>query len=276
MAQESPFRPISDDEYAKLFNTLKRTSDLDTIIRNGIIQPILNKYADKAIDVMSVGAGIGWLEDEIIRHPNLKINSILAIEPNQKHAEKLKEKSLNWKYTTSNIDTSYFSENYDTEMRFDVILMVHSIYYLENPTDAIIKLKSFLKDGGQVMIDVRGEKSGFELVKCMQEYLKIPTSTCIYGSLYHAGMLIEDLKENDIKYQKQEYMASIDVSEFIERKPTPFSNDCVSFLLHTRYENLDKELQEEIYKIVRNRVTVTEDNRFMFGQSNSFIYMENV
>ena len=274
--KNSHFSPISDEEYTQLYITFKQNSNQDMLVRNGIITHILNKYGGKSIDLMSIGAGIGWLEDEIIRHSGVKVSSILAIEPNPEHAEKLKEKSTGWRDTISYIDTSFFTENYDTTMRFDVILMIHSIYYLENPIDAIIKLKSFLKIGGQVMIVVRGEKGGFELVTKMQEYFKIPQSKLIYGSLYNAGMLVDGLKKKSVEYQIQEQMVLVDVSNFIEKKNTPLSNDCVSFLLHTIYENLDKELQDGIYQMVRDRVTVTNDNRFMFGILNSFIHVENI
>ena len=276
MAQESLPRPITDEEYAQLYITLKRRSNQDAVVRNGTMTPILSKYGGKYIDVMSIGAGVGWLEDELIRHPDIKVNSILAIEPNLEHAEKMREKSAHWKDTDFDIDTAYFNENYNTTKKFDVILVIHSIYYVENPVNAIIKLKSFLKLGGLLLIAVRGKKGGYELMTRVHEYFKLSPSDVTYGSVYSEEMFTDGLKRNGIKYHVEEVMALHDVSDFIEKKATPFSNDCVSFLTHIIYENLDKELQDDLYKIVKDSVTLTKDNRYMFGHLNSFIHVENI
>ena len=273
MAQEGLPKPITDEEYAQLYITLKRRSDQDAIIRNGTMKSILSKYDGKTIDVMSIGAGIGWLEDEIIKHPHLKVNSMLAIEPNPEHAEKLREKSTTWNDTIGIVDTSYFNENYDTARKFDVILIIHSIYYVENPADAIIKLRSFLKPGGHVLVAVRGEKGGYDLITRVYKHYKIAPSAIIFGGVCNAAMLTDRFKKNGIKYQVQEVMALHDVSDFIEKKAVPFANDCISFLIHTMYENLDRELQNDIYKFVKDYV-ILKDNRYMFGHLNSFIEVE--
>ena len=274
MAQANIFKILTDEEYARMFKTFIRNSSQNMLVRNEVIQSLVDNYSDGPFDLMSIGAGVGWLEDEIIKHPSLKVKTILAIEPNPEHAEKLEEKSNEWIDTQCNIDTSYFDDSYETAMKFDVVLLVHSIYYTKSPINTIIKAKSFLKPGGQVLIVLRGERGGLELAACLHKQVKIDPSICTYnweGSV----QLIEELKRNGIKYQIQNFTDLHDVTDFIERNNTPTSSDTVSFLLHTKYEDLNTELQDEIYKVVRSRITVGKGNRKMFNHVNSFICVGN-
>ena len=274
MARESNFKMITDEEYSRMFITFKRDSNQDAIIRDGIMTQMLHKYGGKSIDMMSIGAGTGWLEDEIIRHPRMKVDSIVAIEPDPERAEILREKSANWKDTITTVDLSYFAENYEIAKQFDVILMIHSLYYTREPIRAIEKAKSFLKPGGQVMIAIRGSKGGIELASCLHEHVTIDPSICIF-SWESSEYLTEKLKKNDIKYQIQDLTSFHDVTDFIERNNTPTCNDTVSFFLHTNYDELDKGLQGDLYNIVKDRITVTKDKKHMFNHVTSFIFVDS-
>ena len=275
MAQKKVLKMLDNNEYVKMFATFKENSNQDEVVRDGIIAPIIKKYGGKAFDLMSIGAGVGWLEDDIIRHPELKVNIILAIEPNPEHVEKIREKSAKWKDTISYIETGYFNDDYNTIMRFDVILMVNSIYYIRDPIGVIIKAKSFLKPGGQIMIVMQGEQGNFELTSCLHKQVKFSQSMYTYN-LENSALLVERLQKNNIKYQMQNFNGLLDVTDFIERKHTPSCNDTISFILHSKYEDLDNELQDYIYKIANERAIVTKDNRYLYSHVNSLIIIESV
>ena len=274
MAQESIFKMITNEEYAKVYKTFMRNSTQVGLVRNEIMNFIVNNYKNKSLDLMSIGAGAGWLEDEIIKHAELKVDNILAIEPNIEHAEKLKEKSTEWKDTQCTIDTSYFDENYKTTMKFDVILLVHSIYYTGSPINTVVALKSCLKPEGQILIVIRGERGGFELASCLHKRVRIDATACKY-SWEGSVQLIEGLEKYGINYQIKSFPGLYDVTDFIERNDTPTRNDPITFLLHMNYEDLDKEMQEEIYKVAKGGVTVTKDKRHMITHTNSFIFVDN-
>ena len=275
MAKQGSLKPISDEDYAKMMATYKKKSDQRSVDCNGILQSIVKKYAGKSIDVMSVGAGRGIIEDEIVRHPDLTVNSMHMVEPNSVFAEELEAKSAKWESTVSSIDVSCFDENYETSKRFDVIIMVHSIVFIENPVNAIKKLKSFLKDGAQIVIAIRGEKGGCELVSRMHEYMNMDGCTSSYGSNLNARSLANILRKHDIQCQIQEFIALHDFTDFIEKKKSPCINDVISILLFTKYDDLENDLKDELYKMVKERVAVSDDNKQIFGHSNCFITIEN-
>ena len=265
---------LTDEEYAKVFDTFTHDTNRHSSITHGTIYPIVNKYAGTSIDLMSVGAGTGWLEDEIIRHPDLRVKSFLAIEPNPQHAKELREKSANWKDTITKIDLALFDEHYVTTEKFDVILMVHSIYYSSNPIEVIIKAASFLKPDGQIIIVVRGDRGSLELSTYLEERVEfLPTNP---RKLVGSGLLVGGFKENNINFQSQDFTDYHDVTEFIERTNTSVSNDVISFYLNTKYEGLDKDLQDGIYKIVQENVTVTKEEKHMFFETLSCFIVESI
>ena len=273
MAQEMVYNPLTDEEYAKLFSTLKCKSDESAVIANEVKKQLLNKFGSKPIDIMNIGAGVGWLEDDLIKHSDFKVNSVLSIEPNLEHAEKLREKSATWKDTVSDIDVSYFSAKFETAKKFDVIFLVHSIYYFDNVVEIIIKLKSFLKVDGIILIVIAGEKGGHELLPLIQQQMNIQPSTSNFST--DILSLGADLTKEAIKFQIGNRTVFHDVSDFIESKGAPNCCDTISFFLHTKYESLHKKLQDEIYDIVQKRVTVTKDSRYLFPEENTFITIEN-
>ena len=81
------------------------------------------KYEDHSIDLMSIGAGTGSFVDKIVEKCGDNLKSIFCIEPNPTHIEQLRQRALGWKNITTEIDTGYFGEKYETAKLFDVILI---------------------------------------------------------------------------------------------------------------------------------------------------------
>jgi len=274
METQKSYKILTHDEYAKVYRTFKRNSQQDDIVRNAVTELILHEFGRNSIDVMSIGSGTGWLEDHLIKHPQLKITSLLAIEPNLCHFEAIKEKSANWKNTIFDLDPSCFGADYGTEKRFDVILMVHTIYYIKNPINAVIKAKSFLKHGGKLIIVAQGEKGGYELTATVyEEVIRNAPPTYAYNCI-HGGFIVDGLRKEGIPFTIKEAVDFLNVTDFIGRVESPNYSDTISLFLHTMYEYLDDECKEEIYKKVKKHTTVTEDNRHVFNHYNKFIIVE--
>ena len=140
MERKDVCKPLSDAEYAKCYSAFKNGSEQEEVIRT-LVMPVLDKYANPSIDIMTIGIGLGWLEDDIVRHHKLIVKSIHAIKPNIAHVAKLRETATKWNDTILEIDGSYFDENYEISKQFDIILMIHSVYCMKNPINAMIMAK---------------------------------------------------------------------------------------------------------------------------------------
>ena len=275
MEQREPFRAVTEEEYAKIYVTFKRRTDQEIIVSDKIIKKLLQNYENESIDMMSIGAGIGWLENCIIKHPCMKITSILAIEPNPDHLPKLREQSNAWTDTVVQIDSSYFNAHYETSQKFDIVLMVHSIYFIDDPLEAIIRAKSFLKHGGQLIIIVQGDQGGKELA-CHLYARADGAQNILSRNWIDTKFVVDGLKQNNIKYEVENVKISHDVTDFMEKSDSADSSDTVSFFLQTDYKDLDNQLQDEIYQLVKKHVTTTEDNRHIFNHQNGIIIVDNI
>ena len=265
---------LTDQEYAKVYGTFKANSQQDDIVRDAVTKFILHEYGSKSIDMMSIGPGTGWLENDLIKHPQLKIKSLLAIEPNPCYVEMLKEKSAKWKNTTVEIDPSCFDVGYATEEKFDVIMMIHSVYYIKDPIDAIMRAKSLLKHGGKIIMFIQGEKGGCELVFSVRAQLGRQVPSISSYNRITGGFIVDALERKNIQCRVQEFTDFHDLTDFIMRKETPCCNDTISFFLQTKYEDLDDMVRDFIYQRVKKLITVTENNGYLLGHSNNFVIIE--
>ena len=275
MEQKKSFKALTQEQYTAKYITFKRRADQDAVIRDVIIKALLLKYENRSIDVMSIGAGIGWLENCIIKHPCMKIRSMLAIEPNPDHLVKLREQSDAWTDTVVQIDSSYFNAHYETSQKFDIVLMVHSIYCMNDPLETIIRAKSFLKHGGQLIIIVQGDQCGKELA-CHLYARADGAQNILSRNWIDTEFVVDGLKQNNIKYEVENVKISHDVTDFMEKSDSADSSDTISFLLQTDYKDLDNQLQDEIYQLVKKHVTTTEDNRHIFNNQNGIIIVDNI
>ena len=274
MAGKDVCKPLTDAEYAKCYSTFKNGSEQEEVVRS-LVMPVLDKYANTSIDLLSIGIGLGWLEDDLVRHHHeFKVKSIHAIEPNLAHVAKLRETATNWEDTILEIDGSYFDEKYEISKQFDIILMIHSLYGMKNPINAIIKAKSFLKSGGKLLIFVQGEDGANVLVSRLFESVAIVPLPISDNSLTSKD-ISQVLHTKNIDHTLEKVKSLHNVTDFIERKETPTSSDVVSFLLQTNYKELKKELQEEIYQLVRDCSITDEQGRHFFNNPNCMIAIWN-
>lgn len=273
MESKSIVKSLSQEEYARVHDTYKYITSNDEI-HTELIMSQLAKLDSEPIEMMSIGPGTGSLEDIIIKSSGKKVTYILAVEINPFYREKLHQISTGWKDTTVDIDLK-FDADYVTAKRFDLILMVHSIYGLGNPIDAILKARSFLKPSGQLLIVAHGNNGGYQL---FSHLLRIASLTVapISNNAITSGLISGGLKNIGIKHEIRERKIPFDVTDFIIKRDCPVTNDILSMFLQTMYANLDGHLKDEIYEVVKKFATFNEKGRFNYSEESHMIVIENI
>ena len=272
MVQTQVCRPLTEKEYAQVFSTFMDSStEYPQIMK--LSKPLVDEFEGKAIDLMSIGAGTGCIENDLIKQHNLNVKSFIAIEPNEAHLEKLKQTVAAWGNIKMEIDSRYFDEKYETLKRFDMILMSHSMYCMDNPVAVIIKAKSLLKSDGKLVIFSQTEKGGHELYARMKQ--EVDMDRPINNHFVTSKFISKALRNNAIKHDVKMGPSHIDVTDFIKRRITPKCNDNITFLLQTDYLSLSGDLQEAIYEMVRERVTTTENGKQMFSHPTGMVVVYN-
>ncbi|MFT5337477.1 MAG: 2-polyprenyl-3-methyl-5-hydroxy-6-metoxy-1,4-benzoquinol methylase [Sphingobacteriales bacterium] len=104
---------------------------------------ILKPFQGREINVLDYGGGSGWLLDVVKQsYPNVKITQVVDID---KGAQKIAE-GHGHRYFCGEI------EDFDSEVKFDLVLMLNIIEHIASPFTALKKVESFLSPEGLVLI----------------------------------------------------------------------------------------------------------------------------
>ena len=82
--QPGQYQALTEEEYANAFSTFRaKSTEYDAMM--SLIKPAINSFGGSAVKVMSIGAGTGCVEDDLIRNYGLNMDYFYAIEPNPSH-----------------------------------------------------------------------------------------------------------------------------------------------------------------------------------------------
>ncbi len=183
--------------------------------RTGFFREYLSQYYPefKGKDILDIGAGIGWLVNDLKKSG---ANFVLGIEPstrNKKFAEKQNPDSLI-------IETSF--ENYANEGRtFDVVVSVMTFSHLKDISEAFSKIFSLLKEDGELIIIV----PDFKYFKLPRHDYEIEMESLndkeyVISVKRSSGKIADIVRENSV-YENAAALAGFHLSEIVAMFPTP-------------------------------------------------------
>ena len=183
---------------------------------------------------------------------DIEIGYICAVEPNKCFHSELRQ-NLTTSGAKFAIDGRYFDEDYESDECFDLIIFQQSLYYIKNPVAALQKAKTFLKEGGKMMILLQGERAcsrqwSLILKNNLEENSKLP-------HLLAAPELIEGLKCANMDHDViEERGIIVDVDDFVSGKDSLF----VTKATQVQFERLDSKLKDILHQHIRESSFVDE------------------
>ena len=268
LKQLGQYQALTEEEYANVFSTfIAKSTEYKAMM--SLIKPAIDGFGGSAVKVMSIGAGTGCVEDDLIRNYGLNMDYFYAIEPNPLHLIELKKTISGWgsKYK---IDARYFDPKMEIDCTFDLIIMSHVMYYMTDPLGAMQKAKDLLNPGGCVVIFHQGEKGGNMIyVEFMKKASK--EKKTMNDDVISCKELCTMLKKSGVNQQLTLGASTLEVDDFVRRRNTPTANDVISFFLQTRFENLSKELKQEVFEIVKKASYENSDGKYVLNNSTAMI-----
>lgn len=265
------YQALDEKEYAQTFSTfIERSSEYGEMLK--LVTPVVDSFEQRPIDLLSVGAGTLFFEKDLMEKVGLKVNYLYAIEPNEVHLEELKS-TITQLSLSYDIDPIYFTTEFSTEKRFDMILMSHSMYCMADPIGAILKAKSLLKPNGKVIIFNQGEQGGYELYT---RFISQAELSCrpINDHSISSKEIAEALCNNAVAHEVRYGPSVMEVHDFVMRKATPNTNHVISFLLQTKYEHLAENLRDQIYEMVKERSSIGKDGKYVLTHPTAMIVVQ--
>lgn len=250
---------LTEDEYAECYKPfLQCSNNLEDIMC--LIEPVIASFSGKPVSIMSIGAGTGYFEDEMVRRFNLKVSHFHAIEPNKDHHKLLKQTMLSWENVQCTIEEKYFTEKYQTQCKFDLVLMSHCLYNMDNIPQVLSKACSLLEENGKLALFIHSEIGAAELYNYV-----INNVICLTPPLGDQSVTSKSvckiLTDRSISHVVRERPCTLDVTDFMKRQHP--GNDVISFLIQTRIEKLPEDLQEDVYEMVMQRAKSDGSGRYI-------------
>ena len=148
-------QPLNNSYYAQCLEIFEANSDQRVGLLGWLEANVVAKMSQDANAILSVGCGTGAFDECILRYARARMNQVtyLGIEPNEiSAADFLKTMSTQ---TSDQVDVSVLVQKFGEQVfenKFDLILFVQSIYYLEDRNDAIDAALHALKPCGELVI----------------------------------------------------------------------------------------------------------------------------
>ena len=144
--------PLTVEEYTAVLNTFNATTT-QFQCQLDLIEPVVDSFKGKLIDFMSIGAGTGCFENDLVTKLGLNVSYFHAVEPNEEFHKQIEKMVIGWNDIRLKVDQSYFTENYQIDHKYDLILMSHCLYQMSNIDLVLLKAISLLKSQGMLYYD---------------------------------------------------------------------------------------------------------------------------
>ena len=260
--------PLTEEGYARTFAVMADDSpeyDVMSEIADRFISD--NKFREKPVKMLTVGAGRGNFEVQLVKELGLNLEYVCAIEPNMEHVKHL-EVSLRSLQVEYDISTSFFDPQFHFEeekpQKFDFILFCHSLYGFDDPHGSVLHATNFLATGGKVLIFIQGGGATAAIFSYLVEKsdpeIFSPKKSIGDHSLT-ADKIISQLSKNakHVSITTMAEQSSEDVDDFVRRKPdVPTRNYKVDFWLQAEYGKLSEETRSVIYEMIVDNCDVIE------------------
>jgi len=223
------FPSLTHDEYARAFKTFLNSST-EQKQSSGWFKQVVESLEGKAVKFLSIGAGFGRVENEMVEKHGLKMSFYYAIEPGQKHRATLEENIKSWGFDIPyEIDPSYFTPAFKTEHRFDVVLMSHALYGIPKWREVLEHTISLLAPGGKVVLFHHAET--FPQVELCKYGKLVPPPIGNHTIL--PSDVADFLNEKNIQYSVEYFKNKISINEFMAGSEDEPATHVVDFLIQS-------------------------------------------
>ena len=259
--------PLSDLQYAECFNAFKQISNEWTAIEEWMNEKFIPALGDRSsLDILSVGSGTGDFDVALMRLLCAKVPAIsyVALDPNREHNRRFQER-----FEKSGLDTvsleilpSVFRDDC-VAGTFDVILMSHCLYYVEERKQAIRIALSQLNPGGSLLIFHQTPMGINEIQRTFMGQVK--------GDLkehFSSRDIMEMFNELGVGFSFDVIISDLDVTDCI----TGNQQGCLllNFFLESKLDDIDEFMRKKIVGTMKEISREREGRHYMFHPGGIF------
>ena len=259
--------PLSDLQYAECFNAFKQISNEWTAIEEWVNEKFIPALGDlSSLDILSVGSGTGDFDLTLMRLLRSKVPAIsyVALDPNQEHNRRFQEG-----FEKSDLDTvslriiqSVFRED-RVAGTFDVILMTHCLYYVEERKQAIRLALSRLKPGGSLLIFHQTPMGINEIQRTFMRQVKGDVK-----EEFSSRDIMDVFNEMGVGFSFDVIISDLDVTDCITGNQR--GRLLLNFFLESNLDDVDQFMRKKIVGTMKEISRERDGRRYMFHPGGIF------
>jgi ubiquinone/menaquinone biosynthesis C-methylase UbiE len=268
-ALERACRPfgLSDKRYDETHELFERSSNQQRRIREWLVDLISSHYASlHTLRILSVGCGSGILDVPLIESiaTTSKRVEYTGVDPNELACRRFQDDFDNQELPNVQLDLREQDiESLTSTERFDMIHVVHSLYYFDDPADTLDGLLRMLAPEGKVVVVQAPEAELNQLAKCFwthHEENGIWFSDCLAGHLSNRGLA----------FSRQRIDGEVDVTRCFE-PDCPRGEMMLDFITQSDCGQLDDDVVELCLGYLRSISRPENDSLLVAHPADAFV-----
>lgn len=258
--------PLEGQRYATCLQSYEEASNQRELILGWFTDHVIPKLSTERASFLSVGCGAGVLDKKILAAGKEHASSIsyMGLEPDPCQCERfiarmVSESDPNIRVGVHN--TSF--EQFTGQDRFDLVLMVHSLYYMEDAKAAILHALNLVNDSGRLAVLIASNDTLNELSNSFWGREK-------RGSTWFSEDLREHLEKLGVPFESKRIEATLDITSCCE----PRSENGIriaDFLAQVPIDELPMRLRQMIFSYIEATSHRDGDKRYLAHNVDAFI-----
>ena len=204
--------PLEGKRYAACLDTYEAASNQRELILGWFTDHVIPQLSTERASFLSIGCGAGDLDEKILAEgrEHAATVSYVGLEPDPRQCERfisrmVVENDQNIRVEAHNTRFEEFTE----QRRFDLVLMVHSLYYMDDPKLAIENALNLVSERGRLVILIAQNDSLNEL---SSSFWKMKNG----GSTWFSEDLSSHLEKHDVTFEGKRIEATLDITSCCE------------------------------------------------------------
>lgn len=235
---------LTEEQYAKCFSVfVKRSHEYEQML--SAITNYVTSMNNKSIKLLSIGAGTGYFDKNVL--DNLKSHGIEveyhAFEPNLVHLKALKERIPDGHIIGDYYSKTYLTHNEFMDKKFDIVLLCHCLYPMENPHVIVTSTLKLLSPSGRTIVFHHSAGDMTNFVKHFNKFMN-PDRKVRDDQTLSAEDITEYLTVHDIRYEYSKLDGYIDMKDIWTNDEQLY--EMVSFFVQADSHELPVELYEQM------------------------------
>ena len=258
--------PLEGQRYATCLHTYEAASNQRELILGWLTDHVIPELSTDRASFLSVGCGAGDLDEKILAagKEHASTVSYVGLEPDSRQCERFMsrmvfENDRNIRVEAYNTCFEQFTE----QRRFDLVLMVHSLYYMDDPKLALENALNLVSESGRLVILIASNDNLNELSSLFWELEN-------GGSTWFSEDLSNHLEELGVTFKRKRIEATLDITSCCEPRSEQGTR-IADFLAQVPTGELPLRLRRMIFSYLEATSQRDGDMRWLPHNVDAFI-----